>query len=404
MEEKIIIRKKYIERINRFREQPVIKVITGQRRCGKSFVLKAFIKVLKKNKVPAGNIIYINKEDLKFDSINTYKELAEYVNNAAKRAVKKSKIYLIIDEVQEISGFEKAVRSFALQDKYDIYISGSNSTIVSSELAAYLSGRYINIYVSPLDYSEFLMFSGAEDSAGSLNKYIRYGGLPFIHHSPLRDDLVFTYTRNVYNTILLKDVVKKFEIRNVGLLEKLVSFLCNNIGHVFSANSISKFLKNEGINVSASVILDYLKALSAAYFIHEAKRYDLKGKKIFKLNSKFYINDIGIRNSLAGFNESTLNQLIENIVYLHLLSYEYEVFTGIWGSREIDFVAVKNNQVKYVQVALTVLNKNTHEREFGNLLKVNDNYEKIVVTLDKLAKGFKGIKQLTLNDFLMNFK
>ena len=404
MKEKIVNRKKYIKRLNKFRDQPIIKVITGQRRSGKSFILKDFINILKKDKISAKNIIYINKEDLKFDFIETYGDLSKYINKASKNSDKRKKIYLIIDEVQEIKGFEKTIRSFALESDYDIYISGSNSEIVSSELATYLSGRFIEIYISPLDYSEFLMFSGLEDSINNLNKYIKYGGLPFIHRAELSDDLVYTYTKNIYNTILLKDVVKKFEIRNIQLLEKLVSFLCNNIGYIFSANSISKFLKSEGIKVSPSVILDYLKSLGSSYFIHEAKRYDLKGKKIFKLNSKFFINDIGIRNSIVGFNEAAINQLIENIVYLHLRSHEYEVFVGVLGDKEIDFVVMKNNQVKYIQVALTVLNKKTQAREFGNLLKINDNYEKVVVTLDQVGSEIKGIKHLRLNDFLINFK
>ena len=201
MADKVIIRKKYIERINKFRDQPIIKVITGQRRSGKSFVLQGFIKTLKKNKVPAGNIIYINKEDIKFDFIKTYQELGKYVDKLSGKANKKKKIYLIVDEVQEISGFEKVIRSFALKNKYDIYISGSNSTIISSELAAHLSGRYVEIYISPLDYPEFLIFSGLGDSTESLNKYIKYGGLPFIHRAALKDDLVFTYTKNIYNTL-----------------------------------------------------------------------------------------------------------------------------------------------------------------------------------------------------------
>lgn len=404
MKNEIVIRKKYINRINKFRDQPIIKVITGQRRSGKSFVLKAFINILKKDKVLAKNIIYINKEDLKFDFLATYKELDKYIKKAGSRADKNKKIYLIVDEVQEIKDFEKTIRSFALKDRYDIYISGSNSEIISSELATYLSGRYIEIYISPLDYLEFLMFSELEDNNDSLNKYIKYGGLPFIHRAELNDDLVYTYTKNIYNTILLKDVVKKFEIRNVQFLEKLVSFLCNNIGYIFSANSISKFLKSEGIKVSPSVILDYLKSLCSSYFIHEAKRYDLKGKKIFKLNSKFYINDIGIRNSIVGFNETNINQLIENIVYLHLLSHEYEVFVGVLGSKEIDFVAMKNNQVKYIQVALTALSKKTQAREFGNLLQIDDNFEKIVVTLDQIRSDIKGVKHFKLNEFLINFK
>lgn len=404
MQTNLIIREKYLERINRFRDQSIIKVITGQRRAGKSFILKTFMEDLQKKQIKPENILYINKEDLAFDFIKTYQELAKYVEEKSKKANKKQKIYLIIDEVQEIFEFEKALRSFLLNEQYDLYISGSNSEIVSSELASFLSGRFIEIYVTTLDYAEFLLFANLSDNIESLEKYLKYGGLPFIHRFTLNDELVFTYAKNIYNTILLKDVIQKYEIRNVQFLEKLIYFLCNNIGSIFSANAISKYLKSEGLAISPNLVLDYLKSLSASYFIHETNRYDLLGKKIFKLNSKFYLNDLGIRNSLIGFSETNLHQLMENIVYLHLLGNEYRVFVGVLGDKEIDFVAIKNNQTIYIQVALTAQNKQTQEREFGNLLKIQDNFEKIVVTMDPITLDYKGIKHFKLSDFLLNFK
>ena len=397
---KIIKRGKYIERINRFQEKPIIKVITGQRRVGKSFILKSIIFDLRKKGVPEKNIIYLNKEDLQYDYIISYKELHKYIEEKCKKANKSKKIYLFIDEIQEIERFEKAIRSYALDEKFDIYITGSNSKIISSELSSFLSGRFVEINIAPLDYLEFLKFSNLKNNKNNLEKFIKYGGMPFIHQSKLNDDLVYTYARNVFNTILLKDVVKKFEIRNIQFLEKLVAFLCNNIGYIFSANSISKYLLSDNIKMSPSVILDYLNALRSSYFIYEVKRFDLKGKKIFKQNSKFYINDVGIRNAIVGYDESFVNQLIENIVYLHLLSNEYEVFVGLLGDKEIDFVAIKNKQIKYIQVALTIQDKKTREREFGNLLKIDDNYEKIVVTMDPISSNYKGAKHWILSDFL----
>jgi len=396
---KIIKRKKYLSRIYRFKDKNIIKVITGQRRTGKSFILKSIINDLRRQ-APGRNIIYLNKEDLKFDYIIDYKGLDNFIKDRYKKSDKSKKVYLLIDEVQEIKEFERTIRSYALNKKFDIYITGSNSKIISSELSTLLGGRYIETYIAPLDYNEFLEFSGLESSPESIEKFIRYGGLPFIHNAPLNDELVFTYAKNVFNTILLKDVIKKFEIRNISLLEKLAAFLCNNIGYEFSASSISKYLKNEGIKVTPSVILNYLHALKSSYFVHEVKRYDLKGKKIFKQNSKYYVNDIGVRNSITGVDKASINQIIENIVYMQLMSGGYEVYTGALGKREIDFVAIKNNKVKYIQVALAVQDAKVREREFGNLLKIRDNFEKIVVSMDPLVSGYQGIEHIKLVDFL----
>jgi len=404
MPQKIIKRKKYLNQIYRFKDKNIIKVITGQRRVGKSFIMQSIISDLRKNKVQEKNIIYINKEDLKFDSILTYKELHEYIEKEVKKNKNKQKIYLLIDEIQEIEGFEKTIRNYALDDRFDIYITGSNSKIISSELSTFLSGRYIEIYISALSYNEFLQFSKSKKNNKSLKKYIKYGGLPFIHSMELSDDLVYTYAKNIYNSILLKDVVKKFEIRNVQLLEKLVIFLCNNIGYEFSANSISKYLKSEGVKVAPSVLIDYIYALRSSYFIHEVKKYDLKGKRVFKQNSKYYVNDIGIKNAIIKFDESLINQVIENIVYTHLIGNEYEVYTGILGDKEIDFVAMKNKEVKYIQVALTIENKKTRDREFGNLLKIDDNFEKIVITLDDTLNDYLGVRHIKLVDFLTDEK
>lgn len=400
MADTIIKRKKYLEQIYRFKDQNVIKVITGQRRTGKSYLLKSIINDLRSQGVLEKNIIFLNKEDLQFDKISSYKELADFIEGKLKKTNKHKKIYLLIDEVQEIAGFEKAVRSYALNKKFDIYITGSNSEIISSELSTYLGGRYIENFISPLDFREFLQFSGLKATHESLEKYIRYGGLPFIHNMPLNDEVVFTYAKNIFNSILLKDVIKKFEIRNIALLEKLVMFLCGNIGYEFSANSISKYLKSEGIKVNPNIILDYLHALRAGYFIHEVRRYDLKGKKVFKQNAKYYVNDIGIRNSLVGLDEAMTNQIIENIVFMQLKSDGFDVYTGSLGDKEIDFVAIKNKQIKYIQVALTIGDKKTREREFGNLLKINDNFEKVVISMDNLASDYKGVHHVKLVDFL----
>jgi len=400
---KIIKRKKYLDKINQFKDKQIIKVIIGQRRIGKSFLLKQLIQELKQKKIAEKNIIYLNKENLEFDFIKDYQDLNNYLQEKIKKSNQSKKIYLIIDEVQEIKNFEKTIRSYALDDKFDIYISGSNSKIISSELSTFLSGRYIEIYVSPLDYKEFLLFHNLKNNQNTLEKYFKYGGMPFLRNLELNNEQVFTYNKNIYNTILLKDIVQRFEIRNIDLLEKLIVFLSNNIGYIFSANSISKYLKNQKINVVPSIIIDYLEALQSSYFIQKVKRFDLKGKKVFKSNAKFYFNDLGIRNSIVGFDKSIINQIIENIVYLHLLSNDYKVYVGVLDDKEVDFIALKNEKVIYIQVALTIADKKVFAREFGNLVNIKDNHEKIVISMDSLVKDWQGIKQLRLDDFLMNF-
>lgn len=400
MSHNIIRRTKYLNRIYKFKNQSIIKVITGQRRVGKSFIMESIISDLLQENIGEKNIIYINKEDLKFDTIRNYQDLSRYIENKVTESKQDKRIYLLIDEIQEIEEFEKAVRSFALQDKFDIYITGSNSKIISSELSTFLSGRYIETNILPLSYDEFLQFSSLPSGNDSLEKYMRYGGLPFIHKMELNDDMVYTYAKNIYNNILLRDVVKRFEIRNIQLLEKLVAFICSNIGYEFSVNSISKYLKSENVKTTPAVLTSYIYALRSSYFIHEVKKYDLNGKKIFKQNAKYYVNDIGIKNAIIPFSETNLNQLIENIAYIHLISEGYEVYTGILGDKEIDFIATKNNKTKYIQIALRIENEKTREREFGNLLKIEDNFEKIVVTMDEIKIDYLGIKHMRLLDFL----
>ena len=301
MNTKVIRREKYLKKVYLFKDQNIIKVITGQRRTGKSYILKSLINDLLAEGVLKKNIIYLNKEDLQFDQIVSYKDLHDFIETKLQKANRKKRVYLLVDEIQEIAKFEKTIRSYALDKNFDIYITGSNSEIISSELSTYLGGRYVENFIAPLDFREFLKFANLEASQESLEKYFRYGGLPFIHNMPLNDEVVFTYAKNIFNSILLKDVIKKFEIRNIALLEKLVMFLCGNIGYEFSALSICKYLKNEGVKVAPNIILEYLHALKAGYFIHEVRRYDLKGKKVFKQGAKYYVNDIGIRKAARIF-------------------------------------------------------------------------------------------------------
>ncbi|MEI7578653.1 MAG: ATP-binding protein [bacterium] len=402
---KLLKRTIYLKRILPYVDKSIVKVITGQRRVGKSYIMLLIVEELKQRKVKKEQIIYINKEDLSYEFIKDHTDLAKYVESRIKDIkLKYQKIYLFIDEVQEIKTFEKAIRSFLLNDKFDIYLTGSNSSIVSSEIATYLSGRYIEFRIYPLNYKEFLKFSGLDNSNKTLLMYMRYGGLPFLRNLELVDEVIFNYLKNIYNTILLQDVVKRFDIRNVNFMESLVKYIADTTGALLSANSIANFLKQERSSISPNIVLDYLSALKSAYFIDDIKRYDIRGKKLLKLNSKYYLNDIGIRNAISGFRETDQGKLFENIVLTHLLSNGYQVWVGNLQDLEIDFVVEKNNEIKYIQVAYKISSEATKKREFGNLLLIKDNYEKLVVSGEENIANYRGIKHLNILDFLIKYK
>jgi len=396
---KVIIRKKYINKIKPFIDKPIIKVITGQRRTGKSFILLQIINYLKKSGVNNRNIIYINKESDIYNSITNSDDLSNYIKKSLPK--NKSKIYLFIDEIQEIKNFEKSIRNFNLNQKFDIYITGSNSNILSSDLATFLAGRYITFNIFPLDYTEFLKFHNLKQDQKSLKLYFKYGGMPFLRNLDLKDEIIFTYLSNIYNTIFLKDIVKRYSIRNVRLLEILISYLSDNIGNFFSASSISRYLKEQNVIIPPKVILNYLDYLLSSYLIQEAKKYDIKGKKIFKLNSKFYFNDLGIKNSIRQIQEFKPEDILENVIFMHLISNDFNVYVGSVDTNEIDFIAEKRNKKIYIQSTYLINDIKTKQREFGNLLKINDNYPKYVVSMDEVTReNVEGIYHINIMSFL----
>lgn len=397
-----IKREQYLDHIKPFINKELIKVIVGQRRVGKSYLLLQIIDLIKEENKEA-NIIYINKELYEFDKIKNYHDLLNYIEKKKNKKAKKN--YLFIDEIQDIIEFEKALRSLNANSKYDIYCTGSNANLLSGELATYLSGRYIEIKVNNLSYIEFLKFHKLEDEKNSLIKYIKYGGLPYLINLELKDNIVYDYLRNVYNTILLKDVVTRYKIRNISFLENLVEFLADNIGSLVSANKISDFLKSQKIKTSPNVVLDYLSYLSKSFFIYKIPRSNIQGKKIFETNDKFYFEDLGLRHAIIGYKPIDINKILENLVFSHLKYLGYKITVGQMKEKEIDFVCEKNNKKIYIQVAYTINQKNK-EREFGNLLNISDNYEKIVISMDELVDKeyeYKGVKHLNINDFLLNF-
>ena len=388
----------YIDKIKPFIGKGIIKILTGQRRVGKSYLLFQIMDEIKKiDKNPS--IIYINKEDLSFESIKTYKDLYDYIIQK-KHTINNN--YIFIDEVQEIESYEKAIRDLSSKKGMDFYITGSNASLLSSDLATHLTGRYIEIPVYGLSYQEFIEFHSLTLSDESFLKYIKYGGLPYLIHLELKDEIVHDYLKNIYNTILLRDVVKHFNIRNVNLLERLVEYLARHVGSNITAKKISDFLDTQHINMSPNIILNYLSYLTSAFFIYEAKRSDITGKKLFEINEKYYFEDMGLRNIIVGgYKQPDINQVLENIVYFHLRLHGYVVTVGKLGTKEVDFVCQKEGKKIYIQVAYLIPNDKVRQREFGNSLEIKDNYEKIVVSTDKFIDGdVEGVHHVNILEFL----
>lgn len=389
----------YIDRVEPFIGKNLIKVFTGQRRVGKSHLLFQLIRRIREMD-PEANIIYINKEDLRFRSLRTAEDLNDYV---LQHQSKSQKNYVFIDEIQEIQNFEDALRSLLLDETMDIYCTGSNAELLSTDIAGRLSGRFIEINVYSLTYIEFLEFQQLKDSSASLQQYLKYGGLPYLTHLPMEEAIVYEYLKNIYSTIIFRDVINRYGVRNTTFLEQLIYFLASNTGSIFSAKSISDFLKSQKINMASNQVQVYTQHLVNAFLIHQVKRYDIEGKRIFEIGEKYYFENLGIRNALWGYRVQDLGKIMENVVYNHLIAYSYKVKVGVLGSAEIDFIAEKKGEKLYIQVALSLLEEKTITREFGNLLKIKDNYTKMVVTMDEFSGNtVDGILTMDLKRFLLN--
>lgn len=387
----------YLDRIKPHIGKNLIKVLVGQRRVGKSSLLLQLMDIVRERDSKA-NIIYINKELFEYDALRNYKDLMKVVSSRTNKEVAN---YLFVDEIQDIENFEKAVRSLQAKGDHDIYITGSNAFLLSGELATYLSGRYIEFKIFGLTYNEFLTFHQLPDSQETFLTYLRYGGLPYLININLTDELVFDYLRNIYAAILFKDIVARHHIRNVSLLENLVSYVADNVGNLLSAKSISDFLKSQKVKVTPNVILSYLRFLEQAFFILKVNREELRGKKIFEIGQKYYLEDLGLRHALLGFRTADIGKILENIVYLHLVIAGYQVSVGKFQNKEIDFVCTRGDEKIYVQVAYLIADEATRKREFGNLELVYDNHPKFVVSLDENASGnIEGIKHVHVRQFI----
>ena len=395
-----IPRKKFILRVSTYIDNGLIKVVVGQRRVGKSYLLYQLMDEITRRNAKA-NIIYINKENFEFDPIKTYTDLIPYVE--ARLAAGKN--YLFIDEIQEIDQFEKALRHFQLQSDIDIYCTGSNANLLSGELATLLSGRYIQIRAFSLSYLEFLDFHRLTDSNESLFSYIKYGGMPHLIKLERDESVYYEYLKNVFSTIVLKDIIARFGIRNVQFLNDLIRFLADNIGSLISAKKISDYLKSQRIHIQPRTVQEYLFYLESVMFIERVKRVEIVGRKLFEVNDKFYFEDLGMRHALWPYRQKDIGKIVENLVYHHLRTCYYDVHVGKDGTKEIDFIAERDQQVIYIQVAYLITDEKTHAREFDNLLAIKDNHRKLVVSMDEYASGnYKGIEHWQIRNFLLNFE
>lgn len=390
-------RDSYINRIKPFMRTNTIKVMVGHRRVGKSYILYQLINLINSEESNA-NIIYINKEDLDFDFIRTYRDLYSYIKD---RLLEERRNYIFIDEIQEIEDFHLAIRSLALNDNNDIYITGSNSKMLSSELANELGGRYVEFKIYSLSYMEFLQFHKLDNDDESLEKYIHFGGLPYLINIPMEEQIVMEYVKSVYSTIVLRDVIQRKNIRNTIFLEQLIRFLADNIGSLFSSKSISDFLKSQNVKLASNQVSEYADYLAEAFVVHRIGRYDVIGKRLFEIGEKYFFENMGIRNAVAGYKIQDRAKRIENVVCNHLIYCGYEVKVGTMMSEEIDFVCTRNGETMYVQVSAELSRQETIDREFGNLLKIKDNYPKIVVSGERLfGNTYQGIRHIYIRDFL----
>lgn len=389
----------YTERIKPFIGKQLIKVLTGQRRVGKSYMLLQLIDVVKATD-PFAHIIHIDKELLFFSHLTDSVSLYNYVYSQLTDGSN----YLFIDEVQEIADFQFCLRSLLNENKCDIYCTGSNAKILSGELATYLGGRYIEFPIHSLSYREFMDFNGLQNTEETLNLYLTLGGMPYIHNLSLNKEVIYEYLRNVYSTILLKDVVIRESIRNVAFLENLIAYLIDNTGSLFSAQNISKYLKSQKVNIPTQTILNYLKALCNSYFVYKVQRAEVNGLKIFEIGEKYYFEDLGIRNAVRRSEFGTdINKWMENAVYMDLIRNGYVVYIGKNDTKEIDFIAERGNEKVYIQVAYMLYDEQVIKREFGGLMEIANHYPKYVVTMDKMQSvgSYQGIKQIGLSDFLL---
>ena len=390
----------YLEKIRPFIDKDLIKVLVGQRRVGKSYILLQLMEELKTTyHVQEKQILYINKELNEFDHLRDYNDLLLYIKNKVDQTQKN---YIFIDEIQDLSEFEKAFRDLQALGNSDLYISGSNAKLLSSDIATYLTGRYLQFEIYPLTYPEFLDFHGLQKGKESFLSYMKIGWLPYLIQLWTDETITMEYVKSIFNTILFKDVVQRYQVRNTSFLENLVKYIADNVGNLTTVNNIVKYLKAQKVAIGTNAVNEYIKYLDNVFLINKVQRQEIVGKKIFEINDKYYFSDLGIRNMLVGwYKPQDIGKILENIVFLHFKALGYQIFVGKNQEKEIDFVVEKNGDKKYLQVTY-LLSEEAQKREFKNLIEIPDNYEKIVLTLDDFAWwDWQGIKCYNIMDYLM---
>ena len=394
----------YVDKIMAYADTPFVKILTGVRRCGKSTILKMIMERLKSERgIPEERIINCRYDSMEFEDMTAKQMYAQLKG----RLCPNGKTYLFLDEVQEVQGWERVVNSLASDFDVDIYITGSNSRMMSSEISTYLTGRYVSFRVFTLSFREYLTFrnklAAVRDPKDELADYVRLGGFPAAHLQPFSQDEIYTIVRDIYNSTIFSDIVKRNQIRKIDQLERVVKYTFNNVGNTFSAKSIADYLKAERRSLDNETVYSYLEKLEKAYLLHRCSRYDLQGKEILKTQEKFYLADVALRYSVLGYHADSVASSLENIVYLELCRRGYTVYVGKTGSGEIDFIAVRQNEKIYVQVTQEIRSEKTKEREYERLLAIHDNYPKYVLTTDNFAGGnYEGIKTMHIADFLLN--
>ena len=400
----MIYRPMYIEKIMEYVDTPFVKVITGVRRCGKSTILKMIMEKLHKEKgVPKERIISYRFDSMEYEDMTAKQMYTELKS----RICPEERTYFFLDEMQEIEGWEKVVNSLISDFDVDLYVTGSNSRMMSSEIATYLTGRYVAFRIYTLSFREYLTFKSQyttlENSRAELANYLRLGGFPATHLQEYGQDEVYTIVRDIYNSTIFSDIVKRNQIRKIDQLERVVKYTFNNVGNTFSAKSISDYLKSERRALDNETVYSYLEKLEKAYLLHRCSRFDLHGKEILKTQEKFYLADTSLRYSVLGYNDNTVASSLENVVYLELCRRGYKVYIGKTGEGEIDFVAVRQNEKIYVQVTQKITTEKTEKREYERLLEIRDNYPKYVLRTDEFAGGnYEGIKTMHVADFLLS--
>jgi predicted AAA+ superfamily ATPase len=398
----MIQRKEYLDRLISFREKQVIKVVTGVRRCGKSTLLSLYMDYLKSTGAGESQIIYVNLEDIEYEPLCEYRQLYGYIN---ERLCPDKYTYVFIDEVQNCKNFEKAVDSLFIKKNVDVYITGSNACLLSSELATFLSGRYVTIDMLPFSFAEYCdaINDNSKSKNEKFNNYIHYGSFPYVAFLGYDENVIYPYIDGIYNTIIIRDVARQRNITDIPLLESIIRFMADNTGSPVSTKKISDTINSSGRKVSVNTVDNYMQALTDSYIFYKAERFDIKGRQHLKTLGKYYLVDTGIRNVLLPGKSSDLGHLLENVVYLELLRRGYKVSIGKLAEKEVDFVAADRNGVVYFQVSASVANENTLRRELEVLQKIKDNHPKILLTLDEVGANTNhdGIRQLNVIDWLL---